>query len=59
MLPICVVPTLLKKIPPDDVDARLTTWPPAAALTGLPLASSNCTVIWPESTPAMTRSRST
>ena len=31
----------------------VTAWPPVPALTGLPNWSSNCTVIVPEATPAV------
>ena len=47
----CVVP--VKNSPWCELDARLTARPPVPATTGLPKASSNCTVIEPEDPPAV------
>ena len=43
----------LKNTPAVEVDVRLTVCPPVPAAAGLPKASSNCTVIVPEATPAV------
>ena len=51
MLVTCVAP--LKNTPPVDVVVRPTVSPPEPAAAVLPKASSNCTVMVAEATPAM------
>ena len=51
MLVTCVAP--LTNCPLLEVVVRLTNVPPAPAFAALPYVSSNCTVIVPEATPAV------